>query len=175
MKRASSTPRRAAAVLAAALILPLTACGDDLATEAAERIAENAGGGEVDIERDGDDMTIRNEDGEVAVTTGGRLPEGFPEDVPLPEGGTLVSGVAADTPDGKGWALTYTVESSAADAVAAAVSRLEAEGYEPVEGGSVSMGEMTISQHRNGTWLVSVSGVESDGTVLQYLVAPDPS
>jgi hypothetical protein len=89
------------AVLGAALVLG-TGCGA-AADKAAERVSEEAaeeaiGGGNVDIDDDGN-VQVETEDGSVAYGTGD-LPEGWPEDVPMPDeteiegsfGGTTASG-----------------------------------------------------------------------------------
>jgi hypothetical protein len=56
----------------------------DAATEAA---IERASGAKVDIQRDGDAVTIQTAEGELAMQSGDALPlpDGFPEDVHLPD------------------------------------------------------------------------------------------
>lgn len=87
----SSASRLLPIALAAAL-LALTACGkspsERLADAAASAAASAASGHKVKVERDGDKVTIKSEDGkdmmDISAGDGIKLPKDFPDDVYLP-------------------------------------------------------------------------------------------
>ena len=72
-------------LLLATLALALAGC-QKAADAAAEAAIERASGQRVEIDRDGDRMRIRTDEGEVAIATGNgiALPDDFPEDLFLP-------------------------------------------------------------------------------------------
>ena len=74
----------AAAIAAVALLA--TACSKSPGERAAEAAIERASGAEVDIERDGEQMTIKTGEGEMKISAGEALPlpSDFPRDVYLP-------------------------------------------------------------------------------------------
>ncbi|RYB94513.1 hypothetical protein EUA93_09255 [Nocardioides oleivorans] len=123
--------RAAGAVVLVAVAGLVSACGGDDASEKAgqelgEKLAEQAmedsGSEDVDVDVDGEDVTIESDDGTISVGSG-EIPESFPSDLTVPEG-EVVSSV--DTPDGS--SVTLDVD----DAVAAfdeAVADLEANGW----------------------------------------------
>lgn len=82
------TVRRPLALTALGAVLVVsTACGkaSEAVSEAAtERILEQAGGGDVDIDFDGDGaFEVKTEDGSFSTGTG-EIPGSWPDDVPLP-------------------------------------------------------------------------------------------
>lgn len=79
-----------ALVLAAAAPLTLAACSADaVSDQAAERIAEASGGGEVDIDSSDGRIEISNEDGSYTAEAGGELPADWPADIPMPADYTI--------------------------------------------------------------------------------------
>lgn len=90
------------ALVTGACALALAGCGESPREAAAEQAAEAAIeaqlGQEVDIEQDGEVMTIQTEEGEMRVVGGdaAELPEDFPDDVVLPDDYRLYSVMAMD-------------------------------------------------------------------------------
>lgn len=66
--------------------LALAACGKSAEERIAETAISAASGEKVEVERDGDQLTFKTEQGEMKVASGEslQLPDGFPEDVYLP-------------------------------------------------------------------------------------------
>ncbi|SEB74560.1 hypothetical protein SAMN04489844_0972 [Nocardioides exalbidus] len=123
--------RAAGAVILVAVAGLVTACGGDDASEKAgeklgEKLAEQAmedsGGGDVDVDVDGEDVTIESEEGTIAVGSG-EVPDSFPSELSIPDG-EVVSSV--DTPQGS--LVTLDVEDPAG-AFDEAVADLEANGW----------------------------------------------
>ena len=119
--------RRVAGAVVLAVAVLTSACGGDSASEnaaekLAERTLEDASGGDVDVDVDGDQVTIESSEGTITAGTG-EVPESFPDDITLPEG-TILS--AIDAPSGS--VVTLEVD----DALAAfddAVADLEGAGW----------------------------------------------
>lgn len=139
------TVRAAAAALAmTAATTMLAGCGEDAAEKAAERsvekaIEDNAGkdGEDVDVDIDGEKVTIEGEDG--TTTWGGTdRPESLPEDFPLPDGKITY---AMDSPDG---AMVSIEVDDADEAFDESVAELETQGWKRIsltqaETGKVAM------------------------------------
>lgn len=110
--------------------------GDKVGEELAEQAIEDSGGQDVDVDIDGDEVTIEGEDGTVKVGTGD-VPDGFPGELTIVDGDVVSS---VDTPDGA------MVTVAADDAIAAfdeAVADLEANGWtrdQVTEAGETRMG-----------------------------------
>lgn len=116
--------RSIAAIAAVTLFVTpaLAACGES-AEQAAEQIAENAMGGEVDIEEG--NVTITDEQGnEMVAGADVALPENWP--LPVPDSGTLA--MATVQTDGTAYAM-WVVDSSAVQAADDYGQLLIAEGY----------------------------------------------
>lgn len=119
--------RNIAALTAMVLIimpasLALTACGEGV-EQTAERIAEDAMGGDVDIE-DGS-VTITDEEGnEMVAGEGVTLPSNWP--LPVPDSGTLA--MATVQTDGTAYGM-WVVDGSAKDVADAYGDLLISEGY----------------------------------------------
>lgn len=80
-------PRAGLLAVGAIALVFLAACGPGAGEAAAEAALEAAGSDEVVIEEDGATVSYRTDQGEVTVTGGdaAALPDGFPEDVYLPD------------------------------------------------------------------------------------------
>ena len=116
-------------LLAAALLLPLAACqkAGDKVTEAA---IERATGNKVDVDRDGDTMTIKTDDGQIKVATSedGQsvpLPDDFPKDVFLPEQSAVNSAM-----DMAGMKMVNITTKASTNQVSSAIQKtMEAQGW----------------------------------------------
>ena len=82
-----------------ALALAITGCSrQSLGEKAAEKIIESQTGADVDINKDGNDVTIKTEDGESQYSTGGtaKLPENFPKDLVIAEDAKIMMSSTAE-------------------------------------------------------------------------------
>ncbi|PKQ29134.1 MAG: hypothetical protein CVT60_06930 [Actinobacteria bacterium HGW-Actinobacteria-10] len=138
---------------------------DKVAEEAAEGIVKGATG--IDVEADGDDVTITGEDGSTfTVTEDGDLPKDWPEDVPVYDG-TIVSSMAT------GGNFTVNIESddAAADVYEWCLSKSEDEDwtitakYESDDGGM-------ISGEKDDQRMQYTIGKDGEGTSLLIWVGP---
>lgn len=103
---------------AAGFAFSLTACGN--ATESGiEKLVESQGGGDVDVDLDGDDgVSIQTEDGSFSSGATTELPQEWPGDVPEPDGLAITSAAVigsgteqainvTGTVDGEGFVESY--------------------------------------------------------------------
>lgn len=110
----------------AALAVGMVGCqsvGDKIAEEAGERIVEGATG--VDVEADGEDVTITGEDGSSFTSSAsGELPEDWPEDVPVYDGNITSSMVT----EGK-FTLAVEAEDPPVDVFEWSLEQIKDEGW----------------------------------------------
>ncbi|GAA3532139.1 hypothetical protein [Nocardioides daeguensis] len=162
----TSRTRRAAIAVAAAALLPLglAACGDDAAENAAEKAIEDANGGDVDVDIDGDNVKIEGSDG--AVQYGSELPDDFPRDeVPLV--GEVTIGTSSTTDGTKGWTVATTTDASPDDAFEEAKAALEDAGFaiDGIESGNYA--QLKSDAYR----LVLTASEGADGAQISYIVS----
>lgn len=104
----STSLTRSLAVLATAGLV-LTGCSsEDIAERVAEEAAEQAGGGEVDIDTDDGSVSVDTDEGSLNIGSQD-LPEDLPEELPLPDG-LAVQGSMSQQGDGGstvGFQATY--------------------------------------------------------------------
>jgi hypothetical protein len=106
---------RTIVLLFALAVLVLAAGCGNLAEKAAETAVEGATG--VDIEDDGDSVTIETDEGTVEIGSGeGELPEDFPDDVPVYDA-EITSQGKVSTSDGTMWTVVLSTGDSYADVV----------------------------------------------------------
>lgn len=125
----SLTARLLLPMLAIGLLLPLTAC-KKAAEKATEAAIERATGNKVDLDRDGNAMTIKTDEGELKVATSqdGQsvpLPADFPKDVFLPDHNAVNS--AMDMAGMK--MVNMTADASSGDISAQIQKTMEADGW----------------------------------------------
>ncbi len=125
----SNTRRVLVPLLAVGLLLPLSACqkAADKVTAAA---IERATGNKVDVDRDGNTVTIKTDEGQIKVATSedGQsvpLPDDFPKDVFLPEQAAVNS--AMDMAGMK--MVNITTEATTSEVSGAIQKTMEARGW----------------------------------------------
>ena len=162
------------AIAGAALFL--SGCGD-AAEQAAEEVAEQAieeqGGGDVEIDADGESFSVEGEDGSEFSVGSDELPEDFPSDVPIPEGGTVESSSSMKTEGKAGWfvALSYA-DSDASELADQAANGMKDSGFK--ETSTFSADESTTTAFEGNGYQVTVSvapDAEGGGSSLTLTVA----
>lgn len=166
----------ATALFGAVLIAGSASCSADVSDRAAERIAEANGGGDVDIDTSDGRVAVETEDGSFVAEAGGELPEGWPDDVPLPSEYTIETSSTMDVGDGP--VLSVLLRTGGApDAV---FDDLES-GFDgwtqesrTVSGSGAEA--VVMAQYSSGDRMVSITASEgTDDTVLNYTVQPKPA
>lgn len=105
-----------ATIAAAGLVLGVSACG-----------ADSDGGGAPATAEPTSSTSVAAPNGTGAVS-GEELPEGFPDDIPLPEDATLRTATAMGA--GGAWRLMYVIDSDDDDRLERYAARLAAAGFE---------------------------------------------
>lgn len=153
-------------VIALAGGVTLVGCGQ-MAESATEKLIEEAAGGDVNIDVEGDGVTIEGEDGGFAVGGDLSLPENWPAEIPTYGGGSLVM-VSVDSASG-GATAVWSTDESVDDAAASIRGAVEGAGY-AIDSESQMEGLRAFSATGNGYRLdVSVGG--SDGATSVNLLA----
>lgn len=163
-------------VAVAALAVFAAGC-DAIGERVAEEAAEQAAGGDVDLDLDeeGGSISVETSEGSMSFGGGGDLPESFPEDLPLPPGDFEVSSSFEESnDDGASLTVALLVEGSHDDLVAHYEEALPDAGWEITDTQSMSMGEdmqsttFVLSKDAQGG-TVGVQRIE-DGTIVNYSV-----
>ena len=154
------------------MALTLTGCGKTTSEMLVEESMEAAmGGGNVDVEMEGDDVqsvTIDTEDGEVSFTTGGDdVPEGYPSDVPYYKGEITSSGSTSMGNLGfDSYSMTIETKDSPEEIAAFYIKALAKDDWSKIlEVNDPETGTSTISWLKNAMDQVNVSILAEDGTV----------
>ena len=160
--------RSVAAIAIAALAFSptLVACGQ-AAEEVAEQAAEQAIGGDVEVNDEG--VTVTDDEGnEVAIGENVAVPDTWPAAVPLYDGGTLQ--MISVQADGAATAM-WLAEGTPADAAAAYGAALEEAGFAPDS--ESNMGGMIVNSYTGNGLTVSMQALDSDGqTTLMVIAEP---
>ena len=146
----------------------ITGCGD-ASEELTERIIESQEGvGNVEIDEDGESVTIEieNEDGggSINIGGGGSLPDGFP--IPVPDGGEVVASFSGEGDEGTSYNAVLLYPADAFDEMKAFYQ----DWYDGagLESGSSSDGEIEGNRFFNingqdaSGGFVSIGGSETD-------------
>lgn len=176
MHTVPTTPRRRRALgLATALLVlspALGACGD-AAESAAERLAEEAIEGAasdgVDVDIDGDKVTVEGSDG--AYVAGGGLPEGFPsEDVPIV--GEVTFGAQSAAGGSTGWTVATEHDGSPEEAFEEARTALEDAGFDAEPGLAGDTGTYASLASADHRVVLTAADAGNGRTSLSYVIAP---
>lgn len=153
-------------VIALAGGVTLVGCGQ-MAESATEKLIEEAAGGDVNVDVEGDGVTVEGQDGGFAVGGDLSLPDNWPTEIPTYGRGSLVM-VSVDSASG-GATAVWSTEESVEDATASIRSAVEGAGY-AIESESQMEGLRAFSATGSGYRLdVSVGG--SDGATSVNLLA----
>ena len=95
-------------------------CGggnDEVAEREAERAIEDASGEDVDVQVDGDDVTIEGGDGDSSFSTSDDLPDDWPSDIEMPDGTDLQGSSSIGSGDAAQLTTSGTLDAEIADVV----------------------------------------------------------
>jgi len=153
--------RVALPVILLVLLLGLAGCSS-IAEEAAERTVEGVTG--VDIDEDGEKITIEGEEGEqVEIGSGTELPEDFPSDVPVYEDAELLASSTLTEGEAQNYYLSLQTTDSFEDVVAWYKDEMESAGWE-LEADSVTTSGGTSS---------AILGYKKDIAQASFAIAQD--
>jgi hypothetical protein len=155
---------RIAPWLGALLLLALAACGGD------EQVVETDQG-EVRVTREGEGVSVRSEEGgfEGRFGAGASLPDGFPEDVPLPDDYEVVGSMVSQE---DGTMVSLQTDGSSEAALDALRRGMEEKGWTLEEDANV-MGQHILSASKGERSLaVQVMQIDAGARVMMHL-SPD--
>lgn len=167
MSRTRTAFRTLVLVLFAALLLGSVGC-EAIARKASEKVVENATGTKID--QDGDQVTIKGEDGrEVTASSsdeGIEMPKDFPEDVPVYEGK-----ITASLKANEGSTLGIETADSVADVYDWYVGKVKDEGWKSTGEFKTEDGGMIAAEKDGRQLSVTISADSDEKTAIIITVA----
>ena len=159
----------------AALAALTAGCGDAVTERVAEEAAEQAAGGDVDIDSDDGSISIESSEGSMQMGAGGSVPESFPDDMPLPETDFEVANTFEQSgDDGLELQMALQTEATVDELRAYFAEELPANGWEILDERTQSMNglsSVTFSlEHEDGErgGIVTVTQADDDPTLVNY-------
>lgn len=151
------------ALVALLAAVALTGCGF-AAEQASEAIVEGGTGADVEIDDDGESVSIETEEGSVEISGGdsATIPDGFPSDVPLYDG-DLVMSQKFDTEDGVAYNIGIKTSDGANDVAEWYSDEFASEGWTVTTESTNDTGDMVMISYQ----------VEKDGRMAQVIIADE--
>jgi hypothetical protein len=112
-------------VLALALFA-MSGC-QNMAEKATEAAVEKATG--VDVEKNGDSVTVKTDEGEATVSSDAKLPDDFPQDVPIYENATIETAITNKVDAGTSYLIGMKSDDDAGEVYAWYKQAFEDEGW----------------------------------------------
>jgi hypothetical protein len=165
------TVRVLLALAVVASLLAITGCGF-IVQKAVEGGVESATG--VKVDQSGDSVTITGQDGATMTSGEGKLPEGFPSDMPLYTPGKIATGIVTDSGTGKGFMLAIETSDAAGDVFAWYETQLKDKGWKVTTTMTTEDGGLLSGEKGTQIFNVAVtSGSSSDvATAISITVGP---
>jgi hypothetical protein len=151
-------------LLLAATGLVAAGCGSD------DKAAKKATGSDVDIDSHKGKVSVTDEKGnKQTMTSGEELPDGFPDEIPLPEDAKVTNGTKVSSGDGDTFVVTATVKQSFDDVMK--FYKDELDGYKQEL--DISTDDGASAQYTNDDWNVLLGvAKQGDDNVLSMTVTP---
>lgn len=156
----------AASLIAASVAGACSGGGDDGTP------AVNGGGANVSVDADSGDLRVETEDGSFSIGTD-ELPEGWPEDIPLPPGHRISSAMRSGGAQDASFSVGGTFEGPPRAAFEEVVATFVANGWDEVQSGSneVEGSPSASATFDDGTWTAVISMTSTDaGSTFAYTV-----
>lgn len=170
--------RRSAAAVAVCgvLVMAGTGCGkasDKVSEKIAEKSIEQAGGGKVDIDSDGDGVTIKNDDGEYSTGSAKKLPDNWPSDIlPVPDGFEIGNVTNIKTGSGESIMVTVTGDGDVGELIDSYADGFKSNGLEVALQSTTGDGGMVMGTKDATSYQVTAS-VDDDGVTVQMTTVTD--
>lgn len=165
------TLRVVLALAVVAALLAVTGCGA-IAEQAIKGAAENATG--VKVDESGNSVTVTGQDGSSMTSSSeGKLPEGFPSDMPLYTPGKI-TGAAVSTENGaKSFILAIDSPDAVADIFAWYKAQLPEKGWTVQNTTESDSGDLFMGEKGNQAFTVMIAASSDEGaTTISISVGP---
>lgn len=164
--RTARTTGALAGMAVCAVVLASCGAGEALTERVVEEAAERAAGGEVDINTDDGSVTVETDEGSVSIG-GGELPEGLPDEFPVPDGLEVFGSISQEGQDGRTVGFQATSQDSFEDLVAYFDDELAAGGWTITDNITSDVGGAV----RNESW--EIEGYGLTGNVALTLIGEE--
>ena len=163
-----------AAVGAMTGALLLAGCGTIAEQVAEEAVEQAAGGGELDINADDGEISFENEEGSFSLGGDGELPEGFPDELPVPGDLSVLSSMGGNSDGDSSFVVNGQVSGDLTATYEDLRGQLEDGGFSVDNESTFSSGdqETRSMQFEGNGWrgAVSVATGPEGETVVTYTV-----
>lgn len=129
----------------------------------AEKAVEQATG--VDVDQDKDSVTVTTDDGDATISSGGKLPAGFPSDVPVYSPSEVQTSMTFEDPTGTRHTATLTTSDSVSDVMTWYADEFGQGGYKTVSTFETGDSGSIIGEKGSTQVAVYVSMSGSDTTI----------
>lgn len=165
-------------LLGAGCKTPQQAVEDKVAEKVAESLIENAAGNSnVNVDVDGETVTMTGPDGSTFEIGKNRLPENFPSEVPVYAGATVASSSSSGTGTDLGWTVTLTTSDSVSAVDAYYKNAMSTDGWETTY--TYTIDQTSAYTASNDTLSATISIAPADdgtgNTMIVMLVGYDES
>lgn len=136
---------------------------------------EGAGGSDDEsftIQSDDGETVIKTDDGSAVFTQGTDLPDGFPDDVPVPDRIEIQFSQSSETADGVGYVIAATSTRSIAELVEEYANRLDDAGFERQQFTETPDGSILVYQRTDYGVAATFASDGAEGTAFQLTVIP---
>jgi hypothetical protein len=156
-------------VLAVTWITGCSAVTDKVTEKAAEKAAESAikgaTGADVDIDKEGNSIKVKNDKGdEMEIgNSEGKIPDGFPSDIPIYEGAKIVGNVKTSEGGKTNFAVTLDTNDDPSKVLEFYKGELENNGYKISSATEMGAGNAVLSFEKNGKGVGGVTISVAEG------------
>lgn len=132
------------------------------------------GDGNIRIDSENGETVVEGDDGTAVFSQSGDLPDGFPDEVPVPDGLSIVFAQSLETSDGgTGYSVAATTSRDRDDLLDEMTATFEANGFDQQQLTTTPDGSIFV--YSNSTYAVTaVIGESNDETSVALTVAPTP-
>jgi len=150
-----------------AVALVLAGCGQESQERAAEKAIEKSTGGKVKADLSEGKVAVKTDDAETVITPegGGRVPEGFPADVPLYKGASVVAATKLKT----GFFVILQSSDDAKRVADTCKAEMKAKGWEEETAVNVPQGTV-VSYKKAGHTVVATIAAADGKTQIQLAI-----
>jgi hypothetical protein len=157
----------------ALLAFALVASGcEQILGQAARSAVESATG--VKVDESGKSVSVTGSDGSVTSSTEGKIPEGFPSDMPVYENGTVTTSISSDSDKGKGFLVGIDTADAAGDVYDWYDAQLKDKGWTVKTTMKTDDGGLLGGEKGTSSFTVAVGPGSEGKTTISISVAPKP-
>jgi hypothetical protein len=167
--------RRTMALIAVVALLTFAVMASgcaQIAEQAAKSAVESATG--VKVDESNNSVSIKGAGGGLTASTDGKLPEGFPEDMPVYENGTIATGISSKSDKGTGFLVGIDTADTAGDVFDWYDAQLKDEGWTVKTSMKTDDGGLLGGEKGTTSFTIAVGPGSGGKTSISISLSPKP-